>query len=87
MAISLAEAIDHLYELDPELTICARRPWSPHADCLLVRPQEDGRIPADIRRDGYEYFLEVAIALEIVDPSLSRADREARILHHAALDA
>jgi hypothetical protein len=83
MAISLTEAIDHLDELDPELTICARPPWSPHTDCVLVRADEQGAIPPEIRGDGYAVFLEVAVAQAICGPSLSRAEREALLLERA----
>ena len=62
----LQEIIDRIEEEDDDLCIVAKRPWHKDSDALLVRLTEDYRIPADAQNQGYEYFLEVHVALEEV---------------------
>jgi hypothetical protein len=65
--MTLFEIIGKLDELPEETYICARRPWRPDADALLVPFPEDLRIPQEMKAQGYEYFLEVSTACEILE--------------------
>jgi hypothetical protein len=63
--VNLAEAIALLSQLPPDDFICARRPWGPQAEALLVTPTDDDDVPAFALHAGFDYFLGVSTALEL----------------------
>lgn len=65
--MTLIEVIAKLHELPEETFICARRPWRHDADAMLVPFTDDLRIPQEVKAQGYEYFLEVSTAREILE--------------------
>jgi len=89
--MNLRHIIADLYSTDESLCIVAKRPWSPDSEAALVRLTEDYRVPTDIQNAGYEYFLEVSVAVDEVlgdiGRSLSPAQREGAILYYAENDA
>jgi hypothetical protein len=86
---SLDEIVPRLQELDPDLVICMRRPWSATAAAVLTPPDENLAVPEPVRLAGFEYFLEVRVALDVAGVlRLSRlegtADEHVRLLLHYA---
>ncbi|MBZ0237962.1 MAG: hypothetical protein K8M05_36960 [Deltaproteobacteria bacterium] len=63
--MKLVEAIEKLSELDDDATICVRRPWTGDSECTVVA--FDGKLPEHIEAAGFDYFLEVDIALEVLE--------------------
>ena len=68
----LIDAISQLKELPEETFICVRRPWGHDADTLLVPFTEDLRIPSEVLAQGFEYYLEVSTAHEVLESFLDR---------------
>jgi hypothetical protein len=52
--------------VDNTLTIVAKRPWTANSDARLVSLTDEYRIPSNVLQEGFEYFLEVSIALDEV---------------------
>ena len=48
-------------------TICLRAPWTADSEARVVVVDEEGRIPPDALSDGFEYFLEASVALEVLE--------------------
>jgi len=48
-------------------TICVRAPWTADAEARVVELDEESRIPPDALSDGLRYFLETAVAREVLD--------------------
>jgi hypothetical protein len=87
--MQLFEVISKLNELPDETFICVRRPWARDAETLLVPYPTDLRIPAEILAQGYEYFLEVSIAREILEDFPQPLSERAVdfVLYYAEYDA
>jgi hypothetical protein len=89
--MNLASIIANLEALDDSLTIVAKRPWNADSEARLISMTDDGRVPSDVLRDGFEYFLEVFIALDEVlgefANRLSPAQRVAGIVYYAEHDS
>ena len=66
------EVIAKLNDLPDETFICARRPWTHDSETKLIPFPEDLRIPEEVKSEGYEYFLEVSTAKEILEGFLER---------------
>ncbi|GAB3767379.1 hypothetical protein GCM10028796_28920 [Ramlibacter monticola] len=78
--MKLFEVIAKLETLDDEWCIVAKRPWSADAEAELVELTEDYRIPSAALSAGYEYFLEVSVALDAVLDGLgARLTSEQRV--------
>jgi hypothetical protein len=89
--VNLREVIATLGSSDDALCIVAKRPWSRSSEARLVRLTSDYRIPPEVLKQGYEYFLEVHIAGEeaIGDlwTRLSPEQREDAVIFYAENDA
>jgi hypothetical protein len=89
--MKLAEVIDQLTTLPSETFICARRPWVRASDAVLVSFPSDLRIPAEVKANGFEYFLEVSTANEILEPFLKVGPTPSQVfdfvLYYAENDA
>ncbi len=87
----LQEIIDRIEDEDDDFYIVAKKPWHRNSEALLVRLTEDYRIPADVQDQGYEYFLEVHVALEdVLESFLDKLTLEQRfevVLFYAENDA
>ncbi len=70
--MTITEVVAILNDLPEETYICAQRPWSGDAAAVLVPFPEDLRIPEEVKADGYEYFLEVSTANEILEGFMQR---------------
>lgn len=53
--------------MSDETTICARKPWSADAECVIVRLTNELTVPDEVKQDGFEYFLEVDVAREVLE--------------------
>ena len=89
--MTVIEVINKLNTLPEETFICAKRPWARDAEAVLVPFPEDLRIPEEVKSQGYEYFLEVSTANEILEGFLSRKPSLEQItdfvIHYAENDA
>lgn len=89
--MKLLDVIAQIGELPAETFICVRRPWTQNSDATLVPFSEDLRIPENVKAEGYEYFLEVATATEILEGFLERKPNLSQIaefvIYYAENDA
>lgn len=69
--MKLIEIVSKLNDLPKETFICVRRPWNYDAESMLVPFPDDLCIPKEVKAQGYEYFLEVSTAREILEGFLS----------------
>ena len=77
---TVADAIAALDTLDEDDVIYARKPWSPTAAAMIG--------PDDLEPAGFEYFLEVSVAREVLEGPLLTLDERVRLLlHYAEYDA
>ena len=87
----LGDIVRKLDRSSDDLCIVARRPWGRDADAMLVRLDEEYRVPVHLKEAGYEYFLEVSLIREEVLGSWgSRMTENQRfdvVLHYAEYDA
>jgi hypothetical protein len=87
----LVEIVDSLEMLDVEHCIFARKPWSTDTFATVGPLIDDFRVPAEVADEGFEYFLEVHVATEILEvfgtrqPNLQ--ERRNLILYYAENDA
>jgi hypothetical protein len=65
--MQLIDALSDLDALPDETFICARRPWTRNCEIKLVPYPEDLRVPDSVKELGFEYFLEVDTAREILE--------------------
>jgi hypothetical protein len=68
----LIEVVSQLTSLPDELFICARRPWAHRSETVLVPFPEDLQVPAAVTEAGFEYYLEVSTAREVLEGFLER---------------
>ncbi|AVA34643.1 MULTISPECIES: hypothetical protein [Cupriavidus] len=89
--MNLASIIADLESADSTLTIVAKRPWTANSDARLVSLTDEYSIPGNVLQEGFEYFLEVSIALDEVlgefAGRLSSDQRVAAIVYYAENDA
>ena len=89
--MNLASIIADLESADSTLTIVAKRPWPANSDARLVSLTVEISIPGYVLQEGFEYFLEVSIALDEVlgefAGRLSSDQRVAAIVYYAENDA
>lgn len=65
-AMKLVDAVEGLQDLDEDAVLCAKRPWTRDAECRAVVLDEDMKVPQEVTAAGYEYFLEVHVAREVL---------------------
>jgi len=70
--MKLIEIIEKIHETSEDTYICVRRPWTRDAESTLVPFPDDLRIPHAVLAEGFEYFLEVSTAREILEGFLER---------------
>jgi len=64
--MTLKEIIVHLNEFDENKVIFAQKPWSADSLAVVENLDEDLRIPAALKHNGYEYMLEIFIFMEVI---------------------
>jgi hypothetical protein len=92
--MKLIEAIRDLDDLDPESTIYACQPWTENSNTIVAHEPDSGSLPADAKRLGLKYFLEVSIARDFIEGWMANLDVQptlqqkcARLIEYAATDA
>lgn len=84
--LNLALIIANL-SADDTRTIVAKRPWTANSEARLVSLIDECRVPVEVLSEGFEYFLEVDIALDEVLGELairlSPAQRVAAVVFYA----
>lgn len=63
---TLREIVATLDVLDDELTIYARKPWSPDCEAVVAREPDEGGLPQEAEEKSMAYFLEVFLAQEFL---------------------
>lgn len=64
--MTLTDLVGRLDSLSDDEMIVARRPWTAESQCAIVRPADDLGVPTHVKQAGFEYFLEVHVAKEVV---------------------
>src|SRR5690242_15871104 len=67
--MNLRTVISTIETFDSDFTIYIEggRDWSLESQALVAARVEDGAVPKLVADQGYEYFLEVYIAVEVID--------------------
>jgi hypothetical protein len=65
--MTLLSLVGKLDELEEEDVIFAREKWTPESEAAVFRLTKDYMVPEEAKRLGLRYFLEVPIALEVLD--------------------
>ena len=87
---TLVEIVDSLEMLDEDHCIFARKPWSTNTLATVGPLTDDFRVPAEVGEE-FEYFLEVYVAIEVLEvfgtrqPNLQ--ERRNLIFYYAENDA
>jgi hypothetical protein len=63
--MKLVEAVEKLSKLKRSHTLCVKRPWTADAECTVV--EFEGKVEKATKAAGFEYFLEVHVALEVLE--------------------
>lgn len=66
-AKTLGEVIDQIPRLDDDLVVFAKRPWSVESPAVIGRLTSDFAVPRDMTEAGLDYFLEVSVALGVLE--------------------
>jgi hypothetical protein len=85
--VQLKELIAKLDGFDEDGIICAKRPWSETVEAQVAVPDGNLAVPAAVKAAGFEYFLEVHVAKEVVDvfgEKPATLDEKVRLLIHYA---
>lgn len=89
--MNLREVVELINRESDAMCIVAKRPWGPESAAALVRLTDEYRVPDETLKQGYEYFLEVSVALddvlEGVEDVLSTSQRFEAVLFYAENDA
>ncbi len=89
--MTLSDAIRSLGAMQAEQIVCARPPWAPDSECVVVEPDERLAVPESVKRMGFRYFLEVGVAREVLEDvaqkSLSEDDKVRLLIFYAENDA
>lgn len=65
--MTLGDILAKVGEISDEETILSRRPWQTDGDVLLIRLDEECRVPLPAKNAGWEYFMEIATAKEVLE--------------------
>jgi hypothetical protein len=91
VSTTLAEIVDSLETLDEKHCIFARKPWSTDTLATVGSLADDFTVPAEMADEGFEYFLEVHVATEVLEVFEARQptlhERRSLLLYYAENDA
>ena len=91
--MTLLKLVEKLDKLEEEDVIFAREKWTPESDAAVFRLTDDYRVPEESKRLGLKYFLEVHIALDVLDgftlekPHATTRQKCERLIEYAIHDA
>jgi hypothetical protein len=92
--MTLHDMISRIDELDEDDTIFLRPPWTEDSAAMVGFESDDGGLPVEVEEHGLGYFVEVAIARDVLEdweatcstpPTVS--ERCARLIQYAVTDA
>jgi hypothetical protein len=89
--MKLQDILDEVEQLSDDKTILARKPWTLESDAEVVSLDAEFRIPEAERQLGFDYFLEISVAIEVLEvfgdrkPTLD--ERRALLMYYAENDA
>jgi hypothetical protein len=85
--LKLRDVVERIDGLDDELTIYAAAEWAPDSPVVVAKEPEAGGVPAEAA--GMRYFLEVAIAKEVLGGliELDLEKKTLRLIQYAITDA
>lgn len=92
--MKLLDIVGRLPEFDEEDTIYVSEPWTEDSDAMVATGPEGALVPAEAAKEGLTYFLEIHIAIEVIEgwvaslkekPSLSAICE--RLIYYATYDA
>lgn len=88
----LIDIVAKLHELDREDVIFVKPEWSANSEADVFRLTADCRVPEEVTRLGFKYFLEVDVARQVMDefvnrPAATLKDRCERLIHYVTHDA
>jgi hypothetical protein len=88
---TLGQALDGVHRLEDDLVIFARKPWSVSSEALIGQLDHELRVPAAIADTGFEYFIDVPAAKEVLGVFGGRIptpeERRELLLYYAEHDA
>jgi hypothetical protein len=92
--MTLLEVISALDTFDEGDTIYCQEPWTRDALALVAPEPEAGGLPNEASRFGLKYFLEVAVAKEVISGWVGNTDVSPspeqicdRVIRYAKFDA
>jgi len=89
--MNLEEIVSLIYTLDDEHVICARPPWEAASPAQVVALDTGRQIPQAVTDAGFQYFLQVAVARDVLDVFAHRpvtpAAKFKALVHYAVHDA
>jgi hypothetical protein len=89
--MTLADIVNELSGVAEDQIICARRPWSTLAEILVVVPDDNLSVPGEVESAGFEYFLEVFVARDVLqvfgDKPVTLDDKIRLLVYYAENDA
>ena len=92
--MQLRELLASVDTLGEDQMICARRPWTLASEAIPTHPTKEWGVPEDVKLAGFEYFLDVHTAREVLgvfeqeDAVDETQDRRIRLLmFYAEYDA
>jgi hypothetical protein len=91
--MKLGQVLDQIDTLSDYDTIFAKRPWNFDSEALVgpLELTDTYRVPKSVTDRGFEYFLEVHLAQQLLQDFRSKlhsaADRRELLIHYAENDA
>ena len=92
--MNLLDCITRIDSLDPDATLWTREPWTPSSETAVEVEPDEGGLPPSLAGTGLVYFLEVDVALEVLEGFTDQLKREptddekcARLIRYATDDA
>ena len=88
--MTLRQAIEKVAMWGETEVICARMPWSPDSEAIVVPMTEDLGVPDHVVHSGFGYLLDLPVAREVVDSlpdGLSFEEKLRILIYYAEYDA
>ena len=90
--MTLEQLVSRIEQLDSEDVLFVKKEWTPQSEAAVFRLTSEHRAPPEATAGGYDYFLEVPTAREVVEWFSSRPDatleeKTQRLIHYAIYDA
>jgi hypothetical protein len=89
--MKLELALDQISQLHDDYVVFAKKPWSLHSEALIGKLDTDLRVPKNIADQGFDYFIDAAVAHEVLEVLADREttpqQRHDLLLYYASHDA